>query len=327
MTPLSLTYHDINEAYFELQTIKTQYAQWEDTRNGPALVFQAPVIIAHTVPERCVLFDPVRDANPFFHYMEAIWMLAGSEDASFPSKFAKNIANYSDDGATLHGAYGWRWRNHWDFDQLDALIQLLRREPHTRRAVLSMWDPVSDLGRDSKDLPCNTQVYFQAKGSVLNMTVTNRSNDLVWGCLGANAVHMAALHEYVAGATNMYTGTYYQFTNNLHIYEGWTDRYSPAPNRWYTAARGFQRWKWCPDNLGLAEAQRFVEMGLDTDVSYASRILRDNATPMLKAWTAYKGGDINEAIDHAEGIFDRDWNKACVQWLQRRLVNVQDEDR
>lgn len=324
MTPLSLTYHDLNEAYTELQTIKGQFSEWEETRNGSALVFQAPVLIAHTRPDRMVLFDPVRDANPFFHYMEAIWMLSGAEDVAFPARFASNIASYSDDGTTLHGAYGYRWRSHFDqLDQLDTVIGLLKRDPFTRRAVVAMWDPIADLGRNSKDLPCNTQIYFQARGAVLNMTVTNRSNDLVWGCLGANAVHMAALHEYIASAVGMSPGTYYQFTNNLHVYAGWEDRFCSVPDRWYTGAGVYKRWKWSPENLNLDEAQRFVEDGLDTDEKYASRILRDNAIPMLHAWTEYKSGDLDSAILQAQEIHDLDWRRACLMWLNRRKLRAE----
>ena len=247
-------------------------------------------------------------------------MLSGAEEVLFPAQFAGNITNYSDDGTTLRGAYGYRWRAHWDFDQLDTVIDLLKRDPHTRRAVLTMWDPVCDLGRDSKDLPCNTQVYFQARLGELNMTVTNRSNDLVWGALGANAVHMAALHEYVATSIGMELGIYYQFTNNLHVYEGWEDKFHRAPDRWYRANPSPRRWKWSPENLRIGEAQRFVEYKY-TNGKYASRILRDNAIPMLKSWYDYKAGEVNSAILHAAQIHDDDWKRACVLWLERRKLD------
>ena len=51
------------------------------------------------------------------------------------------------------------------------------------------------------------------------MTVCNRSNDLIWGCCGANAVHMSYLQEYVASMVNVKVGTYTQFTQNLHAYK------------------------------------------------------------------------------------------------------------
>jgi thymidylate synthase len=291
----------------------------EKTRNGQALVFPAPVIVEHASPYRRVLFDPVRDANPFFHYMEAIWMLSGGENVDFPARFASNIRNYSDDGITLHGAYGYRWRYAFELDQIHWVTSLLQQEPTTRRAVISMWDPQLDLMRSGLDLPCNTHIYFRASGGRLNMTVCNRSNDMVWGMLGANMVHMAALHEYVSINAGFIPGSYFQFTNNLHIYEDWQGKYSKTVDQWYTANPSFQRWPFCSANLDLHEAQEFTEYGLDTDEPYQSRILRDNAAPMLLAWTAHKDGDDHLALHEASHIKDGDWKEACIRWLNRRL--------
>ena len=318
MTPLTVTFHDVNDAYSELMENKGRYAEWENTRNGMALVFQAPVIITHAQPHRRVLFDESRDANPFFHYMEALWMLAGSENVDFPSKFASNIANYSDDGVTLNGAYGYRWRYHFEQDQLEEVIEMLQDDPKTRRAVLTMWDPSFDLAADSKDLPCNTHIYFRLVRNHLHMTVCNRSNDLVWGALGANMVHMSILQEYVAGAIDCNVGDYHQFTNNLHVYEAWETRYSRYPNRWYYEHPHFNRWKFSPETLSMVEVQQFVDEGLEGDRTYRCRIIRDNAEPMLLAWSNYKTGDFDLALHFADKIHDDDWRTACVLWLSRR---------
>jgi len=314
---LTLTFNDVNEAYHEVQTLKGSFADWAITRNGLALVFDSPVLIEHAVPDRRVLFDPIRDANPFFHYMEAIWMLSGSNDVSFPAKFAKQIAEYSDDGETLHGAYGHRWRHHFGTDQIDRVVEVLRRDPKSRRAVIAMWDPTDDLDVQSKDLPCNTHIYFRVYCGRLSMTVCNRSNDLVWGMLGANIVHLSILQEYLAGALEMETGSLFQFTNNLHIYEGWEDKYAPAPDRWYRN-REYKNWLFCPNNLGLEEARRFVKEGLKG--TYQDRILNRNAVPMLKAWEEYRGDRTWSVIfSYLEEVYDDDWGRACMQWMERRL--------
>jgi hypothetical protein len=285
-----------------------------------ALAFQGPVLITHASPYRRVLFDPIRDANPFFHYMEAIWMLAGSQNVDFPALFASNILNYSDDQVILNGAYGYRWRYHFENDQLEEIIDMLEKDHKTRRAVLAMWDPSYDLGSSSLDIPCNTHIYFRIQKRYLNMTVCNRSNDLVWGALGANAVHMSILHEYVANAVGVNIGEYHQFTNNLHVYEGWVDKFSKFPSRWYMDNPSFPRWEFSPDNLKILEAEQFVEQGLDFEEPYRCRIIRDNAVPMLQAWTEYKtNDDLHLALHHARSIHDLDWQTACVQWLNRRL--------
>lgn len=132
-----------------------------DSRNGPVRVFTGPVTTHYKHPEERVLFFPERDANPFFHFMESLWMIAGRNDVEWISRFSANIANYSDDGVTFHGAYGYRWRQHFEFyrveglsmadfpnaakselchiDQLATIAQLLKNNPDDRRIVLQMW--------------------------------------------------------------------------------------------------------------------------------------------------------------------------------------------
>ena len=89
-----------------------------------------------------------------------------------------------------------------------------------RRAVLEMWDAEGELrmANSCKDHPCNTHIYFNVRDNILDMTVCNRSNDMIWGALGANAVHMSILQEYIASHIGARVGIYTQFSNNLHAY-------------------------------------------------------------------------------------------------------------
>jgi thymidylate synthase len=318
--PLILIYNDVNEAYTELQTIKKHYTLLENTRNGEALVFQKPVLIEHTMPYRRVLFDPNRNANPFFHYMEAIWMLSGDNYVKFPASFAQNIKNYSDDGHTLYGAYGFRWRQHFILDQIESVIGTLEGDPHSRRAVIAMWDPKMDAGSATKDLPCNTHLYFRLLEGKLTMTICNRSNDLVWGMLGANIVHMSILHEYIANASGLPIGSLFQFTNNLHVYKGWDgeDKYTYRQDDWYSLNPNIRRWPFSVENFDWLEASEFIDDYPHCDAhTYKCRILRDNALPMSLAWGAHKKGENEKALHYARKIHDEDWQRGCVQWLDR----------
>ena len=317
-TPICMSYTDVNEAYFELQYIKKHHTQWEETRNGRALVYKVPVLITHLFPYRRVLFDPIRNANPFFHYMEAIWMLAGSNSVPFVAKFASQIKQYSDNGQIFHGAYGHRWIHHFERDQLENVIWMLRKDPTTRRAVIAMWDPRADLESLSKDLPCNTHLYFRVSDAQLHMTICNRSNDLVWGMLGANIVHMSILQEYIANAVNLDVGNLYQFSNNLHVYEDWVDRWDRGGwDDWYGQRPALIALRFGPKTLDLEEAARFVEEGIHSNRPYQSRILKENAVPMYDAWEIYKQGDLPKAIHVASRIYDDDWRNGCVEWLVR----------
>ena len=201
----------------------------EESRNGKVKTIQEPVILTTVNPERRVLFCKERKENPVFHFAECLWMMAGCRDVDWISQYNPRMREFSDHGTTLHGAYGFRWRHYSPkpadhkgagFDQLIAVCEELKRDSWSRRVVLSMWCPELDLGNDlSKDIPCNTHIYFRRRGDSLNMTVCNRSNDLVWGALGSNVVHFSFLLELIAHEVGLKMGQMHQITNNLHIYE------------------------------------------------------------------------------------------------------------
>jgi hypothetical protein len=218
---------NVHEALVHGLTLLQQQGIDRDSRNGPVKVMPCPVTTVYQKPNERVLFHPARDANPFFHLYEALWMLAGRNDIAPLTRYVKSIANFSDDGATLHGAYGIRWRNWFSensfeqepIDQLEKIAEILENNPDDRRCVLQMWDAEEDLGRGGKDFPCNTIASFQRQvdGS-LDLTVFCRSNDIIWGAYGANAVHFSMLLEYMAFWIGCPVGKYYQVSVNWHGY-------------------------------------------------------------------------------------------------------------
>lgn len=150
--------------------------------------------ITYQHPLERTLLLPERDANCFFHIYEATWMLAGRNDLAPLAYYVKDFGNFSDDGRTLNGAYGYRWRHartlgevhtihgeerdqggltgpgkqtrratgRVDEDQLGILVKHLQTDPNSRRAVLSMWNVEDDLLKvdTSRDTCCNLAVTF-----------------------------------------------------------------------------------------------------------------------------------------------------------------------
>jgi hypothetical protein len=309
-----------------------------DSRNGPVRLFPTPVTTVYQNPLERVIFWPERDANPFFHFFEALWMLAGRNDLAFPAHYAANIRSYSDDGKTLHGAYGHRWRNWFGHDQLGSIVQRLRADPNDRRAVLGMWDASVDLERDGKDVPCNTQAFFAINGEgELDMTVLNRSNDMVWGCYGANAVHFSMLQEYLALAIGVPVGIYYQVSNNLHAYHSTlkqVERLASVDAR----AASYQSNPYMTGCVApfpmrqttLTEWEQDLNLLL-TDgpiVGFRDPFFRRVAVPMWMAHRAYKEGKVEkDRFDRPIEILDQclatDWRRACIEWIERRRAKWQ----
>src|SRR5260370_29553164 len=189
-------------------------------RDMQTLELPGPLLTRYSKTMERVLFDPTRDANPFFHFFESLWMFQGRNDVWFPSLFVKHMQEYSDDGETLYGAYGNRWRNWFGWNQLNDVIDILTKDKDTRRVVLEIWAS-GDLRyaiSGGKDVPCNTHVYFKIRKDMLNMSVCCRSNDMLWGAYGANAVHFSMLQEYIANKLKIHVGFMCQYSDSMHVY-------------------------------------------------------------------------------------------------------------
>jgi thymidylate synthase len=215
---MEIRVRNINEALPEgIWNLKSTGVM-EASRNGPVLVHPEPVLTYFDRPEERVLFNRRRDANHIFHLVEAIWMLGGGLYVESILPFNSNYIQYAEEDGAVHGAYGARWRSHFGMDQIVGIVEDFRADPTSRRAVMQMWSAANDLGARKRDVPCNTGIYFDLRGGVLNMTVTNRSNDILWGAYGANVVHMSMLQELIARALGVKLGRYIQFSNNFHLY-------------------------------------------------------------------------------------------------------------
>jgi len=310
------------------------------SRSGDILSVADPVTVTYRRPRDRVLFNSARDANPFFHLFEALWMLAGRDDVQPLIYYNSKIAEIaSDDGVTLNGAYGRRWRGRspatdadmqdglqGGTDQLPIIVDQLKRKPESRRCVLEMWNTRDDLLRidQSKDVCCNTHAYFAVRERRLNMTVCNRSNDLVWGMLGTNFVHFSVLQEYLAACIGTEVGVYNHFTNNLHVY---TARWRPekyladsTPN-YYGDVEEATRVR---ERIALvrrpelfdAECKSFVEN--PRGVRWKEPFFSEVARPMTRAFDLHKTRDYQGALTCAREIASDDWRIASVLWIERR---------
>ena len=323
-----ITANTAPEALYELFTTMPGVAREQETRNGKAYVVPYPAFITIEDPTARVIFDPLRDANPFLHCMEAIWMFAGSDNAEWPAKFVKSYIDYAEDDGHMHGAYGRRWRSHWDCDQILTAIKLLKANPADRQVVIGMWDVDADLDVVRRDKPCNTHIYLRADRGSLDMTVCSRSNDAVWGLLGANVVHMTMLQEFISIATRIPLGFYQVFANNLHVYPDLVKNFDKLwgrpvkhdhynPDHWdeaYVTAEPILLNGEEPSGF-LRECQRFIE-NPHSDFGYY--FLNRTAGPMYDAWKVGVPGPVIESPD---------WKLASEQWLKRHKGNTNVSER
>jgi thymidylate synthase len=325
----------------------------ESTRNGDAWVAPKPMTIRYRFPKRHVLVNPIRDANPFFHLMEAMWMLAGREDGVFLDHYVKDFSKkFGTEDGIIPDAYGFRWRYGLEYDQLKEIIYLLRRDPTTRQAVLQMWGAISDQPTDVHDLmtteakPCNLVATFRIWQDRLDMTVFNRSNDVIWGACGANAVHFPIMQEYIAAMIGVAVGHYWQISTNMHLYTEHQnmllhrmDTYNIKDKTLFAALRSPLEYETTmplidyPESFDddLSETMMLIDLINRDEIVYegniANRFLREVVLPMAHAHRFYKIRNAGQALIEIENIAAEDWRKASKEWIKRRTsIRVGEEE-
>lgn len=192
-----------------------------------------PVTIELTDGRKCMTYVKGRTINPFFQLFEsAIWIASGRADVDTLAKYNDNMRSFSDDGITFNAPYGERMRDYGKnsyrdiegtgLDQLRDCYAKLLADPDTRQAVLTLNNPTFDSSNytlnGGKDIACNLILTFKLRQGHLDLTVFNRSNDVIWGTWGANLYQFSTILRLMAGWLGVPVGSYCQITDSLHIY-------------------------------------------------------------------------------------------------------------
>lgn len=326
---------NVNDAFIKGYNLLMEGGEKQNSRAGPVIVYPEPVTTVYALPQERVLFHSVRDANPAFHLMESLWMLAGRNNARWLDQFVSDFsARFAEDDGHQHGAYGFRWRQHFELegggfpiDQLETIINLLRTNSEDRRIVLTMWDPMADLGAVKRDVPCNTQAYFRIHDNCLNMLVCCRSNDMWWGAYGANAVHFSVLQEYLAARIGVKVGTYEQMSFNFHLY--------PAVVRSRAIQKEASYGKDGPQITQIvtdpehfdSDLQQFMSDDFILNYDYKNQFFPNIAVPLKSAYTCWRNRRYDQALKLLEWLPEHsDWRVAIYNWFQRRMSKVREKE-
>ena len=126
----------------------------------------------------------------------------------------KRMAN---DEGYVNSNYGYQWergQNHTS--QLDYIVGLLKDNPDTRQACISIYDGKEHPDYKT-DTPCTYAIQFTILHGRLDMCVTMRSNDLWFGFCN-DQYCFSRLQEMASKRLNIEPGVYYHFAHNMHLY-------------------------------------------------------------------------------------------------------------
>jgi thymidylate synthase len=148
---------------------------------------------------------------------ELMWYLAGSDELAFMTYYVPGYGEYSDDGQTVHGAYGPRLFGMHGVNQIENVAALLKANPNSRRAVIQLFD-ASDLTKRFADVPCTCTIQFLARDGDLQAVVYMRSNDAYLG-LPHDIFCFTMLQEMLARRLGLDVGVYKHCVGSLHMYD------------------------------------------------------------------------------------------------------------
>ena len=164
-------------------------------------------------PSRSLITTPIRKFSLKYAQREWEWYLSGNKNAEQIASYAPIWLDHMDEHGNVNSNYGWQWRRE---NQLEYVIEKLKKEPTTRHAVISIYD-AKEHSEYKFDTPCTLSIHFQIHDEVLNMTVNMRSNDLWYGFCN-DQYQFSNLLQMVAKEVGIGVGTYYHFASNFHLY-------------------------------------------------------------------------------------------------------------
>lgn len=152
---------------------------------------------------------------------ELLWFIAGDSNVSYLHDHKVSIWDeWADESGDLGPIYGVQWRS-WPapdgetIDQLKEVIAAIKRNPDSRRHIVSAWN-VAEIPRMALP-PCHTLFQFYVADDRLSCQLYQRSADLFLG-VPFNIASYAMLTHMVAQVTDLEVGDFILTLGDAHIY-------------------------------------------------------------------------------------------------------------
>ncbi|WP_459040705.1 thymidylate synthase [Stenotrophomonas sp. PSU-St83] len=152
---------------------------------------------------------------------ELLWFLKGDTNIGYLKDNQVRIWDeWADGNGDLGPVYGKQWRS-WatadgrEIDQMQWLVDEIKRNPDSRRLVVSAWN-VGELSQMAL-MPCHNLFQFYVADGRLSCQLYQRSGDIFLG-VPFNIASYALLTHMVAQATGLGVGDFVHTLGDAHLY-------------------------------------------------------------------------------------------------------------
>ena len=124
----------------------------------------------------------------------------------------------------LGPVYGKQWRDFNGFDQIKWVIDEIKKNPNSRRLIISAWNPpeIEEMAKSGLP-PCHTMFQFYVKDNKLSCQLYQRSADVFLG-VPFNIASYSLLIHMVAHVCNLEVGDFVHTFGDVHIYKNHIDQ-------------------------------------------------------------------------------------------------------
>lgn len=223
MRKRELVYNSFTSCYRDLLDIVYNDPQYVCAPRGMKIKETLGVKFTIVDPRNRLPYLSERDFSLAYCIAEMLWYTHGSNSTSWISKYSSFWSKISDDGVTANSAYGARiFKPHRvcggdTFIQWDYVVNELKRDPDSRRAVIHIRSPF-DSKEAKLDVPCTLTLQYFIRDEALHSIVSMRSSDLILG-IAYDVPAFTLFQEMLALELGVKLGTYTHISNSLHIYE------------------------------------------------------------------------------------------------------------
>jgi len=152
---------------------------------------------------------------------ELLWFLKGETNIQYLKDHGVSIWNeWADENGELGPVYGKQWRS-WEgangetIDQITDLIQQIKKNPDSRRLIVSAWN-VAELPKMAL-MPCHSLFQFYVADGKLSCQLYQRSADVFLG-VPFNIASYALLTMMVAQVCGLAYGDFVHSFGDVHLY-------------------------------------------------------------------------------------------------------------
>jgi thymidylate synthase len=235
-------YRTLHDAYLDNLGMVYERPQYRSSPRGNGCRERLNGTFIITRPRERVCFSSARRPNIVFHFAEALWYLACSDELEHIAYYAPSMRHLVPGSTRLMGtAYGPRifGADRYEDSQWQRVRRLLGQDdPDSKRACIQVFDSAELAVDGNADVACTLGLQFLLRSGRLHLTAYMRGNDAFRGAL-CDIFSFTLLQELMARSLGVELGDYCHVVGSMHVNDVDVPRVEAVLSEWRLSGARF----------------------------------------------------------------------------------------